>query len=87
MVPLESTLENDGAYRTALEQLSEEAKKLQQLRELHAVKMANRSQRHDLDEIKARVARTQSELLELMLKVENLTGEIVRRRGELNFPN
>ena len=86
MVPLESTLENDGDYRSALKQLAEETKKLQKLRELRAMKAANRSQREDLEEIKARVARTQSELLELMLKVENLTGEIIRRRCKLDFP-
>jgi len=86
MVPVESTIENDGDYRSVLAQLSEETKKLQKLRDLHALKIANRSQRQDLDEIKAKVAHSNIQLMELMLKVENLTGEIVRRRCELNFP-
>ena len=87
MVPLESTIENDGDYRTALEQLAQATKKLQKLRDIHALKAASQCQREDLDEIKARVAQTQHELMQLMIKVENLTGEIVRRRSELNLPN
>lgn len=86
MVPLESTIENDGNYRSALAQLSEETKKLQKLRDLHALKAATRSHREDLEAIKVKVAHSQSELMELMLKVENLTGEIVRRRSQLDFP-
>jgi len=87
MAPLESTLESDEDYRSALEQLSKETKKLQNLRDLHTLKAANQCQREDLNRLKAQVAQTQHELMQLMLKVENLTGEIVRRRSGLNFPN
>jgi hypothetical protein len=83
---MEMTLNDDGDYRSALEKLSEETKKLQKLRELHALKLANRCHRKDLDEIKAKVHQTQSELLELSLKVENFTGKIIERRCKLNFP-
>lgn len=61
-----------GDYRSALRELSEEFQKLRQLRELYALKVANRCQRKEVESIKAQVKRTHSELLQLMLEVEHL---------------
>jgi hypothetical protein len=86
MVPLKPTLNAEEDYRSTLDQLSEGSKKLKKLRELHALKLANRCHRQELDQIKAQVKRTQDELMELMLKAENFTGEIIEPRCKLNFP-
>jgi hypothetical protein len=69
-----------GDYRSALRELSEECQKLRQLRELYALKVANRCRRKEVEGIKAQVKRTHSELLQLMLEVEHFTGEIISHR-------
>jgi hypothetical protein len=82
-----TTLNNDGAYNSALDKLSEETQKLRKLREVLAQKLANRSEQKYLSEIAAEVERTQGELLELMVKVENFAGEVIERRCKLNLPS
>lgn len=82
----ERSLNDDAFYRSELSKLSEETKKLRKLRELLALKVANRSHCKDLDQLTAQVQRTESELLEMMLKVENFAGEVIERRCKLKLP-
>lgn len=85
MTAAKETDPNDNwDYRSALDKLSEESEKLRNLRELHALKVANKCQRRDLAEIKAQVKQAQNELLRLTLEVENFTGQAITRRCKVN---
>ena len=87
VTPGQPTLDADENQRLALEKLSEETRKLRELRELLALNVANQGRKKGLSEIAAQVERSQSELLELMIKVENFACEVIERRCKLNLPS
>src|SRR4051812_17991197 len=53
----------EGYYRSAVEKLSGEVRRLRALRELHSLRVANRSLQQDIDQVRARIEESQDEVI------------------------
>ena len=74
----------DREISQMLIQLKEERAKLRSLKELHALKLKNNSNRAELDAIISQVQQVQGETIRLTLKIEEFTGQVLNLESEIN---
>jgi len=74
----------DAELTELLLQLKKEREKLHSLKELHALKLTNNSNREDLEAIISQVQQVQGETIRLTLKVEDLTGQVLDLESQID---
>lgn len=65
------------------QELSMQARKLRNLRELHALKVANESLKNEIAQVQARIEQTQGEVMKLLTEVEHFSGNHETLRDEI----